>query len=76
MYDLKEAGVIAFDQLIRKLKRFGYNPMPQIPGLWRHTSRKKTFTFCLDDFGIQYFSKANADHLIEAIQDTYSGVLL
>ena len=24
MYGLKEAGVIAFDQLVRKLKRFGY----------------------------------------------------
>ena len=24
MYGLKEAGVIAFDQLVQKLKRFGY----------------------------------------------------
>ena len=28
MYGLKEAGVIAFDQLVQKLKRFGYDPMP------------------------------------------------
>ena len=41
MYGLKEAGVIAFDQLIQKIKRFCYEPMPQTPGLWRHTSRKK-----------------------------------
>ena len=41
MYGLKEAGVVAFDQLIRKLKRFGYEPMPQTHGLWRHTSRKQ-----------------------------------
>ena len=40
VYGLKEAGVIAFDQLIQKLKRFGYEPMLQTPGLWRHTSRK------------------------------------
>ena len=65
------AGVVAFDQLIRKLKRFGYEPMPQTPGLWRHTSRKTTFTLFIDDFGIQYFSKSDADHLIDAIQDTY-----
>ena len=45
--------------------------MPQTPGLWRHTHRKTTFTLCVDDFGIQYFSKSNADHLIDAIQDTY-----
>ena len=64
MYGLKEAGVIAFDQLVQKTKRFGYEPMPQTPGLWRHTSLKTTFTLCVDDFGIQYFSKADANHLI------------
>ena len=68
MYGLKEAGVIEFDQLVQKLKRFGYEPMPHTPGLWRHTSRTKTFTLCVDNFGIQYFSKANSDHLINAIQ--------
>ena len=71
MYGLKEAGIIAFDQLVRKLKLFGYDPMPHTPGLWRHTSRKTTFTLCVDNFGIQYFSKADSDHLIKAIQDTY-----
>ena len=44
MYGLKEAGVIVFDQLVQKLKRFGYKPMPQTPGLWKHTSCKTTFT--------------------------------
>ena len=71
MYSPKEAGVIVFDQLVRKLKRFSYEPMPQTPGLWRHTSLKTTFTLCVDNFGIQYFSKADADHLIDAFQDTY-----
>ena len=71
MYGLKEAGVVAFDQLVQKLKRFGYKPMPQTPGLWKHTSRRTTFTRCVDDFGIQYLSKADADNLIKAIQDTY-----
>ena len=62
MYGKKEAGVITFAQLVRKLKHFGYKPMPQTPGLWRHTSRKTALTLCVDDFGIQYFSKADADH--------------
>ena len=71
MYVLKEAGVIAFDQLVQKLKRLGYKPMPHTPGLWRHTSRTTTFTLCVDNVGIQYFSKADADHLIDTTQDTY-----
>ena len=53
MYGLKEAGVIAFDQLVRELKRFGYKPMSQTPGLWKHTSRRTAFTLCVDNFGVQ-----------------------
>ena len=53
MYILKEAGVIAFDQLVKKIKNFGYEPMPQTPRLWRHTSHKKTFTLYVGDFSIQ-----------------------
>ena len=71
MYGLKESGVIMFDGLVRKLKRFGNEPIPQTLGLWRHTSRKTTFIFCVDDFGIQYFSKVDTNHLIDAIQATY-----
>ena len=71
VYGLKEAGVIAFDQLFQKLKRFGYAPMPPTPGLWKHTSRRTTFTLCVDNFGIQYFSKYDADHLINAFHATY-----
>ena len=71
MYGLKEAGVIAFDQLVRKLKPFGYEPMPLTPGLWRHTTKRTTFTLCVDDFGVQYFTKSDAEHLIDAIKSTY-----
>ena len=71
MYGLKESGVIAFDQLVRKLKRFVYEPMPQTPGLWKHSSRRMTFTLSVDDFDIQNFSKDDSSHLIDAIQATY-----
>ena len=33
MYGLKEAGVIAFDQLARYLAPHGYDPTPCTPGL-------------------------------------------
>ena len=34
MYGLKEAGIIAFKQLVHKLEPFGYHPMAHTPGLW------------------------------------------
>ena len=41
MYGLKEAGIVAYRNLVKNLKPFGYEPMPYTPGLWRHISRKQ-----------------------------------
>ena len=71
MYGLKEAGIIAFKQLVNKLRPYGYEPMKHTPGFWRHTTRKTTFTLCVDDFGVKYFSKDDANHLINAVKDHY-----
>jgi hypothetical protein len=71
MYGLKEAAIIAFNQLVQKLAPYGYEPTPFTPGLWRHRTKKTTFVLCVDDFGVKYFSKADALHLIDAIQSHY-----
>jgi hypothetical protein len=71
MYGLKEAGIIAFNQLVKKLAPSGYEPMPFTPGLWRHRTKRTTFALCVDDFGVKYFSKADAMHLINAIKADY-----
>ncbi len=42
-----------------------------IPGLWYHESRPITFTLVVDDFGIKYENKDNADHLIASIKKDY-----
>jgi hypothetical protein len=41
--------------------------MPFTPGLWHHRTKCTTFILCVDDFGVKYFSKADAQHLIDAI---------
>jgi hypothetical protein len=71
MYGLKEAGVIAFNQLVQKLAPYGYSPMPFTPGLWRHRTKRTTFVLSVDDFGVKYFSKADAMHLINAVKADY-----
>jgi hypothetical protein len=72
MYGLKEASVLAYDQLKAHLAPYGYDPVRFTPGLWRHKTRRTTFTLAVDDFGIKYFCKADADHLFSALQDRYS----
>ena len=71
IYGLKEAGLIAFENLVRNLKPFGYEPVKFTPGIWKHTTRPTTFTLCVDDFGIKYFSKDDAHHLVQAVQHNY-----
>ena len=46
--------------------------MPCTPGLWCHTTKLTTFTLALDDFGIKLFTKANLNHLLNALQQYYT----
>ena len=71
MYGLKQAAVLAYDQLVEHLAPFGYYPCPQTTGIWRHATRRTRFCLCVDDFGIKYFSKDDADHLLNALRCKY-----
>jgi hypothetical protein len=68
---LKEAGILAFNQLVKKLAPHGHEPMPFTPGLWRHRTKRTTFVLCVDDFGVKHFTKADAQHLIDAFKADY-----
>ena len=71
MYGLKESGMTAYKHLVSNLKPIGYCPCDHTPGLWRHKTRPTTFTLCVDDFGVKYFNKDDAHHLINAININY-----
>ena len=71
MYSLKAASILAFNQLIQKLKHAGYEPMPFTPGFGRHRTKRTTFALCVDNFGVKYFSTADATHLINAVRVHY-----
>ena len=55
IYGLKEAAILAYKQLRDHLSKFGYVPMKQTPGLWRHKILPTTFTLAVADFGIKHF---------------------
>jgi hypothetical protein len=71
MYGLKEAAIIAFNQLVTQLAPAGYKPAPFTPGIWRHHAKKTTFVLCVDGFGVKHFSKSDTHHLIDAIKAHY-----
>jgi hypothetical protein len=72
MYGLKEASILAYDQLREHLAPYGYAPVPFTPGLWRHNKLRTTFTLAVDDFGIKYFSRSDLDHLFNALESKYT----
>ena len=72
MYGLKEAGCVAFNKLKANLAPAGYSPVPCTPGLWRHKTKRTTFTLAVDDFGIKYFNDADLEHLLDALRSSYT----
>ena len=46
--------------------------MAHTPGLWTHTTLPSTFTLSVDNFGIKFFAKDDATHLLDALRENYS----
>ena len=71
MYGLRQAARLAYDDLKQHLRKYGYMPDPIAPNIWKHETRKTKFCLCVDDFGVQYFSDSDAQHLISALKAKY-----
>ena len=71
MYGLPQAGRLANDQLVAFLEPHGYRPVPLTPGLWRHDTNDVVFSLVVDDFGVRYTSRVDADHLIATLESMY-----
>jgi hypothetical protein len=72
MYGLPQAGRIANDRLTEFLAPHGYTPMPITPGLWKDTTSDLVFALVVDDFGVKYTNKHDAERLMHTLQQQYS----
>ena len=71
MYRLKQAAILAYKLIEQRLRPTGYFPIKESNGLWKHKTRPTIFALCVDDFGVKYFKKDDADHLIQTLQEHY-----
>jgi hypothetical protein len=71
IYGLAQSGYLANQDLIKNLAPFGYYPSKRTPGLWHHTTRPTKFSLVVDDFGVKYVNKNDAQHLLDAIKANY-----
>ena len=49
-----------------------YYPVPFTTGLWSNQTRKSVFFLWVDDFGVKYFRKDDADHLLDSLKIHYA----
>ena len=66
-YGLPQAGKLAHDLLSERLQEAGYYEAATTPGLWRHHWRPIQFVPIVDDFGVEYVRKKDADHLAKTL---------
>jgi hypothetical protein len=71
MYRLPQVGIIAQELLADQLKLHGYSQSKTTPGLWKHRSCPIVFSLVVDNFGVKYIGKENAQHLLDTIQKYY-----
>ena len=71
MYGLPQAGIIAQELLADRLQNHGYTQSETTPGLWLHKLRPIQFSLVVDDFGVKYVGKENAEHLLNTIRKYY-----
>jgi hypothetical protein len=72
MYGLKQAGRIAYNELVTHLAKYGYVPSKTTQGLWHHKTRPIQFILVVDDFGVKYTNEEDVKHLIQALQAKYT----
>jgi len=57
------------------LEPHGYREVTHTPGLWKHKTRPVQFFLVVDDFGVKYVGRENAEHLIQSLQQHYKLVV-
>ena len=72
MYGLKNAAILAYDNLKTQLKKYGYYPIEGTVGVWAHATRRTRFCVCVDDFAVKYFCMDDAQHFLKAISSYYA----
>jgi len=71
MYGLPQAGIIAQQLLEERLQKHGYRQSQTTPGLWKHDTCPISFSLVVDDFGVKYVGKENAQHLLDTVRHYY-----
>ena len=71
IYGLKQLGLIENQLLETRLSKYRFSPTKHTHGLWRHETHPIQFALVVDDFGIGYTNKADAQYLLNTLDHHY-----
>ncbi len=71
IYGLPQAGIIAQQLLDEWLQKYRYRQRMTTPGLWKHNTWPISFTLVVNNFGVKYVGKENAQHPLDTVQQFY-----
>jgi hypothetical protein len=71
IYGLPQAGILAQERLVKHLSEHGYHAAKDTPCLFLHDTRPVAFSLVVDDFGIKYEGRENAEHLLQTLRLLY-----
>ena len=69
IYGLPQAGMLAHKKLSKHLLDADFYASEHTPGLWQHRTRPIQFSLVVDDFGVKYVGKQNAQFLIDTLHN-------
>ena len=72
MYGLKQAAILAYQNLFKIVLKAGYFSIVISQGMWKHKSRPTLFCLCVDNFGVKYYTKDDAMHLKTTLEKCYT----
>ena len=71
IYGLPQAGKLANTALKEHLAPYVHFEVAHTPGLWRHITNPIVLSLVVDDFGVKYVHKDDADHLVKSLKNAY-----
>ena len=71
IYGLPQDSKLANTVLKEHLAPYEYFEVAHTPGLWQNITRPIAFSLVVDDFGVKYIHKDDADHLANSLKNAY-----
>lgn len=76
MYSLPQGISLVHDLLEEHLNAAGYQQRKLVPWLWKHDTHPIQFMFVVNDVGIKYPSRNDANHLFNTLKQSTVSLLM